>query len=230
MAIHRGGVVPLLVCATLMELTGTPARAQLCAGSPSLRERPLVVTADAARAKDAWSIGAELTGGRSAFVGLQVERATYQDVSFAATQADTHSTDLGGAVGYEFRIGRFGVCPVAAAQWESGPDGTFGGTRLDSDGWTVSAGLSAGWILLRTARWRVIPTASATLQRISTTVHDFPFVGTDSRAHDTGWSFGIGIGFVAGSRVTVAPSVSIPSGIEGGETTFGLSVSVGLGR
>jgi hypothetical protein len=61
-------------------------------------------------------------------------------------------------------------------------------------------------------------------------VHDYPFVGTNSRAHDAGWVFSFGVGMALGSRLTLGPSVSIPGGIEGGETTFGLSVSVGLGR
>jgi hypothetical protein len=230
MTAARTAGLAVLACATLMELTSVPARAQVCAGSPSLRERPLVATADVARAKDAWSLGAGLTAGRSAFVGVHVERATYQNVSYAATQADTRSTDLGGAVGYEFRVGDFGVCPVATGQWESRPDGDFAGNRLNSDGWTVGVGLSAGWILLRMGRWRIIPSASVSLERVSTTVHDFPFVGTDSHARDTGWVFGFGIGVVVGSRVTVEPSLNIPSGIEGGATTFGFSVSVGLGR
>ena len=188
------------------------------------------MTADAARAKDAWSIGAGLTAGRSAFVGVHVERATYQNVSYAATQADTRSTDVTGAVGYEFRVGGVSVCPVVTGQWESGPDGDFAGNPLNSDGWTVGAGLSAGSILLRLGPWRIIPSASVSLERVSTTVHDFPFIGTDSHAYDTGWVFGFGIGFVIGSRVTVEPSLNIPSGIEGGATTFGFNVSVGLGR
>ncbi len=229
MAIRRVGAIPVLACATLMQLAAPPARAQVCAGSVSLRERPVIVTADAASAKNAWSVGAGLTAGRSAFVGAFVERVTYQDVSFAATQGEAHSNNLGGAVGYEFRLGAVGVCPVASALWESGPDGNFAGNRLNSDGWTAGAGVSVGGELLRTATLRLFPFASATIQRVSSTVHDFPFVGTDTHAHDTGFVFGIGFGVAVGSRVTLGPSVSIPSGIEGGETTVGFSLDVGLG-
>ena len=229
MAIARR-VVAAAACLALAALAARPASAQLCAGLPSLSERPVIVTADAARATGAWSTGAGLTVGRRAFAGAFVERATYQDVSFAATQADTRSIAVGGGVGYEFRIGQAGVCPVATGQWESGPDGTFGGTRLDSDGWTVGAGLSAGGRLLNERAWRLFLYASVTVERVTTTVHDFPFVGTDSRAHDTGWVFGLGVGVGLGSRVTLAPSLSIPSGIEGSETTFGLSLNIGLGH
>jgi hypothetical protein len=229
MAIPRGQAPAVLACATLMQLAPVAARAQLCAGTPSLRERPVFVSGDVARGKDAWSVGAGLTAGRDAFAGVHVERATYQNVSFAATQADTRSTDVGGVVGYEFRLGRMGVCPVAAGQWESGPDGTFAGNRLNSDGWTVGGGVTAGGVLRRTAGWRVIPYASVTFERVSSTVHDYPFVGTDSHAHDTGWVFGAGFGVVIGSRVTLGPSVTVPTGIEGGETTFGFGVDVGLG-
>jgi len=219
-----------LGCLALVPLASRPARAQLCAGLPSLSEQPVIVTADLAQSKGAWSVGSGFTAGRSLFAGAYAERTTYRDVSFAATQADTRSIDVGGGVGYEIRVGQAGVCPVATGQWESGPDGMFGGTRLNSDGWTVGAGLSAGGTLVRGGAWRVIPYASATFERVASTVHDVPFAGTDSRAHDTGWvfSFGVGVGF--GPRITVAPSLSVPSGIEGGETTFGLSLNVGLGR
>jgi hypothetical protein len=77
----------------------------------------------------------------------------------------------------------------------------------------VGAGLSAGGVLLRTSGWRIIPYASVTVQRASTTVHDIPFVGTDSHAHDTGGVFGFGVGVAAGSRVTVGPSVAMRHGI-----------------
>lgn len=215
--------------AALLGLTPELAHSQECAGLPSLRERPVIVTADISGGKDAWSLGAGLTAGRAAFVGVYVDRATYQNVGFAATTADARSTDIGAAAGYEFRLGPLGLCPVASGQWETGPDGSFAGNQLDSDGWTVGAGMSAGGVLVRTAGLRIIPSASVTFQRVSSTVHDFPFINTDSHAHDTGWLVGLGIGVAVGA-LTLEPSVTIPSGLEGGVTTFSLSVNVGVGR
>ncbi len=230
MAMRIGGTLRVLMGVSLAGLTSLPLRAQVCAGLLSLHERPVVVSVDAAAARGASSVGAGLTAGRSAFAGAFVERAVYRNVDYAATQADTRSTNVGAAVGYEVRRERFAVCPVATVQWESGPDGTFAGNILNSDGWTIGAGVSVGAVLIEAAGWRVISSTSLTVQRASTTVHDFPFVGTDSRAHDTGLLYGFAIGLVVGARLTIQPTVNIPSGIEGGETTYGLSVNLGLGR
>lgn len=231
MRIFRGHVVSLVsLPAFILLAVPVCGRAQVCAGLPSLHERPVIVTADASRAKDAWSAGAELTAGRSAFASAFAGVNMSQNVDFAAQRGNAHSIEFGAGLGYELRFDHIGLCPVVTASWETGPDGDFGGSRLNSDGWTVGGGVGIGGVLVRRPHWGLIPFASASYARVSATVHDFPFVGTNSTAHETGWVFSLGAGITLGPRLTLTPSLTIPTGFTDNVTSVDLGVSIGLGR
>lgn len=212
--------------------------AQVCAGLPSLSERPIIASTDVSRATTGWSATAGVTAGRRLFGAVYGGTTTYENVEFAAQTRDASSFVAGAGLGYEVTLAphpetagaRIGLCPLLAAEWESGPDGDFGGTKLDSDGWTLSAGASVGGALLDRPPWRLIPFAAASFARVSTTVHDVPFVGTDTDARDDGWVFAVGVGVGIGPQVTVSPGLTIPTGITGGENSFSLSFNVGFGH
>jgi hypothetical protein len=222
----------------LFALLASPGWAQVCAGLPSLSDRPIIASADLARAKTGWSATAGVTAGRRLFGAVYGGTTTYEDVEFAAQIKNASSFLAGAGIGYEVTLARdpetagadIGLCPLFAAEWESGPDGDFGATKLDGDGWTVSAGASVGGLLFDRMPWRLIPFAAASFARVSTTVHDFPFVGTDTDARDDGWLFAFGVGIGIGPQVTVSPGFTIPTGITGGENSFSLGVNVGFGH
>jgi hypothetical protein len=221
----------------LLAGTAASARAQVCAGLPSLRERPVIATLDVAVADSVRSSSAGVTVGRRAFAGAFVGRTVYSDVSFAATTADATSTVIGMGAGYELSLvpdataggTRVGLCPIVTGQWDTGPDGDFGGNHLDSDGWSAGGGVSVGGVLLDRGFWRLFPFGQVSFVHASATVHDFPFVGSDSHAKGDGWLFALGVGVGLGSRVTVSPELVLPSGTADAGTSYGLSVNVGLG-
>ena len=213
-------------------------RAQVCAGLPSLNERPIIGTLDASFARDASSASVGATVGRTMFGAGYVGTVAYQDVSFAAQTGDASSTVFGAGLGYEFRLAReqegggvrAGLCPVVTGEWETGPDGDFSGTPLNGDGWTVGAGLSLGARAWRRGAWRLLPYAAASYVRVAATIHDFPFSGTDTEGHDDGWVFSFGVGVGMGPRLTISPVFTAPAGISGGERSVGVSVNYGLGQ
>ena len=229
MAIRVSSALPAMACVALIALPAA-ARAQVCAGLPSLHERPVILTADASRGKNAWSAGMEITAGRSAFATAYGGVNLSQNVDFAAQRGDAHSIEFGAGLGYELRFRDLGVCPLVTAAYETGPDGDFGGSRLNSDGWTAGGGAGIGGVLVRRRRWGLIPFASAFYARVSATVHDFPFVGTNSTEHETGWVFSLGAGITLGPRLTLTPSVTIPTGFTDNVTSLDLGVSIALGR
>jgi hypothetical protein len=222
----------------LCALLASSGAAQVCVGLPSLSERPIIASGDVARAKTGWSASAGLTGGRRLFGAVYGGTTVYEDVEFAAQTKDASSWLAGAGVGYEFALApipqhgaaRVGLCPVLGAEWESGPDGDFGSTKLDSDGWTLSAGVSLGALALSRPSWRLFPFAAASFVKVSTTVHDVPFVGTDTEARDSGWLLAFGVGVGIGQRVTLSPEVAVPTGISGGENSLSLGVNVGFGH
>jgi len=224
------GFVSLISLPALVLLAPASGRAQVCAGLPSLHERAVIVTADASRGKDAWSGGMEITAGRSAFASAYGGVNLSQNVDFAAQRGDAHSIEFGAGLGYELRFEEIGICPIVTAAYETGPDGDFGGSRLNSDGWTVGGGVGIGGVLVRGPRWGLIPFASASYNRVTATVHDFPFVGTSSAAHETGWVFSLGAGIRLGPRLTLTPSLTIPTGFTDNVTSVDFSVSIGLGH
>ena len=226
------------VTVTLLILKGAGAAAQVCAGLPSLHERPIIVSLDGGRSNTGSSIDVGITAGRSLFGGLFTGSINYQDISFAAQTLDAASTTTGAMLGYEFALAadqrtpgaRLGICPIVTAEYENGPDADVGGTRLDSDGWTLGAGASVGGLLLDRKPWRLFPYAAASYVYASATVHDVPFAGTDTEAHDSGGLLAFGVGVGIGGHVTVSAGMNFPVAIEGGENSFTFGVNFGFGR
>ena len=218
-------------------VAAAPAPAQVCAGLPSLHERPVIVSLDGGRSKTGSSVDLGITAGRSMFGAVAYGATNYQDISFAAQTLDASSTTYGALLGYEWALAasqhtpgaRIGVCPVLSFGYETGPDADAGGTTLDSDGWTMTGGISVGGVLIDRRSWRLLPFAAASFAHVAATVHDVPFPGTDTEASDNGWVFAFGAGIGIGRRVTISPGYNIPASIEGGENSFTLSINVGFG-
>ncbi len=226
-----------LVIAAIAVIAPAAGRAQICAGLPSLRERPVVLGGSYSVSKSGWSVGGDATLGRAAFVNLAAGHVVYRKVDFGAVIQDAHSTalHLGGGWALEGRpdagAGRaptLGVCPAAYVEYETGPD-RGGPVPLDSDGLTWGGGLSVGAAVRLGATTRAIPFAGLAFVHTSSTMHGVPFPGTDTKASDSGGLLDVGVGIAFGA-LSVVPEVAVPLGIEGAETTFGVGVSVSLGR
>src|SRR5512135_3200277 len=82
---------PSLVIAAIASLAPAAGRAQVCAGLPSLRERPVVLGGSYSGSRSGWSLGGDATLGRAAFVNLAAGHVVYRNVDFGAVTADAHS-------------------------------------------------------------------------------------------------------------------------------------------
>jgi hypothetical protein len=228
---------PILVVAALGSVTPGEGAAQVCAGLPSLRERPLVLGANHARSDAGWAAGGSVIWGRAAFVNLAAGYMRYQNLAFSASRHDAHSAVFHAGAGYEVsaqlsgRGGRrgtgIGVCPAAYVEYETGPDGDFG-VILNSDALSVGIGASIGAVVIERGSTRVIPYLGLALVRAATAIRDFPFPGTDTRDTEYGGLLDLGIGIVLG-RFTVGPEVTLPIGFSDADGSYGVGVSLSLG-
>ena len=234
-------LIRMLLSTALACIAPVAASAQICEGVPSLRERPFAVGATYSRSDAGWAAGGAATWGRSAFVSLASGYVRYEDMAFSASRADASSAVFHLGAGYEVqaqlaggrggRGGRgttLGICPAGYVEYETGPDGDFGVT-LNSNGLTAALGASIGAVVLERGTIRLIPYVGMACARVSTTVHDFPLAGTDTKDTEYGGLLDLGIGIVLG-RVTIGPEATFPIGFEGADASYGVGVSLSFGR
>ena len=201
-------------------LASTPLRAQVCAGLASFHDRPIQVGGGAAFSKNGRSLGG--------FLGAGGPR-TFGDLAFGTTHIDAYDASgftLSAEAGYQISLDKKGVvqlCPGAGVGLLIGPkniNGLFDYSETD-----IRAGALLGGVVARTAQVDVVPTGLLEF------VHAHGKLQGPSSSSSQSQSFGLvglGVGLVFRNRVSIRPDISIPFGISGGSTSFGITVAVNV--
>ena len=101
------------------------------------------------------------------------------------------------------------------------------GTGTDTSSRTLAFGASVGALLVRNPQLQILPNASFQFANTRASVDD----GTDSASDSQSYALlTLGTGFVFNSRFSLNPSISIPIGLDGGDTSFGLMGAMNFGR
>ncbi len=197
--------------------------AQVCSGFASLERAPYQVGAAAQFSSASRTYGAGFTYGTQGPMGT-VEVGTTRYANF-----DGSSLDFAVGGGWQLagdRLRRFQVCPVIGFSHVSGPH-NIKGTGVGYSETDLRGGVSAGLLIPTAGAVEVIPGGS------------FVFENADSKLtsgfleNATTRTFGeasFGIGFVFNGAVTLQPDLTIPVGLSGGVTAFGLTVAVNFGK
>lgn len=210
-------VVTALLLGSL--LTAEPLIGQVCGGSPTLQgDRSVNV-----------GLGADFfDGGKSFSGGVTVGSQWLVAANFGFTDFDETTVSqksLSGGFGWEYQ-GESGlaVCPQAQVRYGFGME--LGGADLTS--WILGPGISLGFETDLSDAISVIPTGSAFVVYEDLTA-DLG-VGGEFSESETYGVLSLGLGFVVNDRFSFGPSVGMPVGRDGGDTSFGLSTTVGMGN
>jgi hypothetical protein len=118
------------------------------------------------------------------------------------------------------------LCPVANFGIGMGPK-DVGGSGVDMSTMTGGMGLSLGTSLPGGPRMQIVPAGGLGLAYLKVKADD----GTTSASNsETYGVMNLGVGFIFNSQIAVRPGISVPLGLDGGETSFGLTVGYNFGN
>jgi hypothetical protein len=219
----------LLIVGGLIALP-TLASGQVCSGFASFAEGPFQVFGSAGFNDNAKSFGGGFAfGGAGPFGQLSIGTTTFNDL-------DGSSFNFAGGAGYQFTLDQRGLvhlCPAASVAFASGPNNIDvfgdGSVVLDLSETDLVFGLGIGAVASRSGQTQIIPNGS--LAFVSATAKGSDDVsGTSDSQSETFGLFTMGLGFVFNQVFTLHPSVTIPFGLDGASTTFGVTLSVTFGQ
>jgi hypothetical protein len=210
----------LLLSLALPLLLGSKAAAQACAGMPSFASGPMQITAGGSFADGASSFGGTFGYGRPA--GL------YGKAGIGSTSydgLDGSSFDFGVGGGYQIPLQssrKAELCPIASLSFGSGPNDVLG-SGVDMSTRDFAFGAALGAQVGNSPQMQILPNAS--FQFANKRIEINNAAGSESYGLLT-----LGTGFVFNSRFSVNPSISIPVGLDGYDTSFGLSGAINFGH
>jgi hypothetical protein len=210
----------LLLSLALPLLLGSKAAAQACTGMPSFSSGPMQITAGGSFADGTSSFGGTFGYGRPA--GLY-GKAALGTTSYDGL--DGSSLDFGVGGGYQIPLQssrKAELCPIASLSFGSGPNDVLG-SGVDMSTRDFAFGAALGAQVGNSPQMQILPNASFQFANKRIEIDDV--AGSESYGLLT-----LGTGFVFNSRFSVNPSISIPMGLDGSDTYFGLAGAINFGH
>jgi hypothetical protein len=217
---HRCFVVSL----ALLAIVRAPAVAQTCQGLPSFSHGQMQVTGNMV-----FQDGMDTFGGT---FGYGQPAGLFGNVGIGTTSIDAFdgsSFDLGVSGGYQMRVGaskKMHLCPVASFGLGMGPKDIFG-SGVDMSTQNLGFGVALGTSLPGGPRMEIVPTGGLSLAYLKVKADDGTTSNSDSETYGV---MDLGVGFIFNSQISVRPGISIPLGLDGGDTGFGLTVGYNFGN
>jgi hypothetical protein len=199
------------------------AAAQTCVGMPSFSTGRMQVSGGAQFADGANSFGGAF--GYGSPKGLY-GKAGIGTTSYDAFDGSSFDLDLAGGYQIQLQHRAAQVCPIASLTLGSGPNNVLG-SGVDLSNRTFAFGASVGGAVGRNPQVRILPNASFQFANTRATADDGTTSASDSQSYGL---LTLGTGFVFNSRYSLNPSISVPVGLDGGNTSFGLMGAINFGR
>lgn len=214
----------LLSFALPLTLLSTQAAAQTCVGMPPFASGHMQLAAG--------GTFADGTSGFGGTFGYGTPKALYGKAGIGTTSYDgfdgsSFDLSLGGGYQIPLKASRVAqLCPVANLTVGSGPNDILG-AGVDMSSRTFAFGAAVGALVGHSSQVNILPNASFQFANTRISMDD----GTTSAAGSESYALlTLGTGFVFNSRFSVNPSISIPMGLDGGNTSFGLMGAMNFGR
>jgi hypothetical protein len=208
----------------LLAILRSPVVAQTCQGLASFSSGQMQATGNVAFGNGMDSFGATIGYGKpaGAFGGVGIGTTSWDGL-------DGSSIDLGISGGYQMTAGRakkVHVCPVANFGLGMGPN-DIQGSGVDMSTTAAGAGVAIGTSLPGGPRMQIVPTGGLGLAYLKIKTDN----GTASNsASETYGLLNLGVGMIFNSQISVRPGISVPLGLDGGETRFGISAGYNFGN
>ncbi len=214
----------LLLSLALPLMLGTKAAAQTCVGMPSFSSGHMQLAGGSSFADGANGFGG--TFGYGAPKGLY-GKAGIGTTSYDGLDGSSFDFGVGGGYQIPLQTSRTAeLCPVASLSLGSGPN-DIAGSGVDLSSRTFAFGASLGALVNKSSKVQILPNAAFQFANTRSTVDD----GTNSVSGSESYGLlTLGTGFVFHSRFSVNPSVSIPMGLSGSSSSFGLGGAINFGR
>jgi hypothetical protein len=199
-----------------------PTAAQTCRGLAPYDAGPLQVTGEGSLTPESNAVAAG--------VGYGLPRGFFGDASVGTRSSDTFNgstLELSGAIGYAVQLGRYQLCPVAAAGMGTGPSKPFGNGE-DRSSRAAQLGLWAGISAGSIGRWQVVPTLAVSYAYRQDAAHDYSG-STLFQISDRYALVQAGAGFVT-HNWSVRPLIDLPLSFQSGDPTVRLTVGYNFGR
>ena len=198
------------------------AAAQVCLAQPSL-----VAGKTTALVNGTFGGGTDSFTGTARFAGSQL----FGDVTAGVTSYDDFdgsSLTLGGAIGTQIAPtagSSLRLCPIANVAFGFGPN-DIGGSGVDASTQGFGAGVGIGGVALRTPTFELIPAGGVQLAWARVKLDGDGVSASDSETYGI---ISAGLGFALQRVLTITPSLNIPVGLEGGDTSLGLTFGFRFG-
>ena len=207
-----------------LTLLTTRAAAQTCVGMPSFSTGQMQIAGGGSFADGTNSFGGTFGyGSPKALYG----KAGIGTTSYDGFNGSSLDLSLGGGYQIPLQTSRTAeLCPVASLSIGSGPKNIVG-SGVDMSSRTFAFGAAIGTLVGHSSQVRILPNASFQFANSRVSLDD----GTTSTAGSESYGLlTLGTGFVFNSRFSVNPSISIPVGLDGSSTSFGLVGAMNFGR
>lgn len=210
-------VGPVLV---LTVLAARPAAAQLCTGSPSFAYASYQASLGASFSNGVRGVDAGVAGGsQTIFGGGGVTVLNFTDI-------DVKTVGAFGFAGAELatdRDNKILLCPLVRLDVIPGPD--IGPVNVSTT--AFQGGGSVGLVASDTGDMLVVPFLGVALVYSHLKSE---FAGDETTFNDTGGRIDVGVGLIFNRTAGITPSVSIPFGTGGADTTFSIKFAYHFGR
>lgn len=199
------------------------ASGQACIGLNALDKAPTNLTVGALFADGAKGITGRFGFGSSiGFGGVSANVVDYDNVDGSAK-----GVGLDGGLSYVLGDRKnLAFCPIASLGYSKLPDVGLLDENISISGTTGTAGAALGAVLTTTSDLSFIPFGAVEAAYTRTSVSGG---GEEASASETYGLFTGGVSFVVSSKLLIRPSVSVPFGLDGATTSFGIGVSFAFG-
>jgi hypothetical protein len=215
-----------LIAAFCSVLGCASANAQTCIGSVPFTDAPLHAGIGAAFSSNSHSFAPGVAYGtenyfvRGAVDFMSVSGVDASAKGIAATGGAEFKTEAGSTALF--------VCPLVTLAKIWGPSVEDG---FDLSSFLFGLGASVGFVATKTGQTTIVPTLAVSFNHLSTTrTGNFAF---NTNTFSAGTSFGslqIGVGLLFNDRMSLIPSIIVPFGVDGGETSFSVLFSTKVGH
>ena len=209
-------------------MLATPASAQICDGSASFRRSPVQLTASGGFNSNGHVLGGGLEfGGSRAFVGVGAGRSTYK------LGGSSNEVEVDGGFQFALNPKHTGeICPLLSWGHSAGPhdfDAFNNGVIYDLDRNSITIGVGIGGVVVLSNHVQFLPSGSLSMLNVKSKLHN-QNLGSTRNTTDASSLIQLGFGFLFNDALTARPSIVFVTGVSDQTTTFGLDLTVNLGR
>lgn len=219
MRLSLRAIIPALAVSAVLP---SVAAAQACLGNASFAANHLQMSGSYTFTSDFDELGAGfVSGSNTVFAGVGVN-------SYSNGGGDANLR-ISGSLGYQVPVsasGRLQACPLLRASYGL-PTDDYNGTGGELTTQSYGFGLAVGGPLVQRARFALVPSLQAGVQRDVFTVRG-GFAPDD--LSDTYGTVGFALGLVMNESLSLRPSVLLPLNASFDDPIFGIGLSLNYGR